>query len=172
MRDVLSGSDQPSYLDKRATDLLKDARREFRRLGFDRQYIFRASKGDCLVATWAGTIKTSTLALALRYMGFGVTVYPGFLDVNCSESTQSVEASLEVIANWAPVPTDEVLSAAANLMTEKFHPYLSLELLREDAASSRIDLDPLPDLARSLIEGQKKVRGHNGATERGVAAGR
>ena len=172
MRDVLSGADQPSYLDKRAADLLKDARREFRRLGFDRQHIFRAGNGDCLVATWAGTIKTSTLALALRYMGFGVTVYPGFLDTSCAESTQSVETSLEVIANWAPVPTEEVLSAAANLITEKFHPYLSLELLREDAASSRIDVNALPDLARSLIEGQKNVREHNGATERGTASGR
>ena len=39
-------------------------------------------------------------------------------------------------------------------MTEKFHRYLSPDLLLEDVASSRIDLAALPALARSVIEGQ------------------
>ena len=168
MRQVLLGTDQPPYLDRRASNLLEDARREFRRLGFERQHIFRASQQDYLVATWAGTIKTSTLALALLYMGFGVTVYHGFLDIRCAEGAESLEACLEEIANWTPVPTDELLSAAANLMTEKFHPYLSLELLREDAASSRIDVSALPALARGLIEAQQSLQEISGDVERGA----
>ena len=40
-------------------------------------------------------------------------------------------------------------------MTEKFHPYLSLDLRREDAIRSRIDLAGLPELARSVIGGNE-----------------
>ncbi len=40
-------------------------------------------------------------------------------------------------------------------MTEKFHPDLSLDLLREDAISSRIDLGALRELARSVIGGNE-----------------
>ena len=156
MREVLLGTDLPAYLDKSAILLLENARSEFRRLGFARQSIFQAGKQGYVLAIWAGSVKTSTLALALRSMGFGVAVYPypGFLDISRAEGAQSVETALEEIANWAPVPADEVLSAAANLMTEKFHSYLSLDLLHADATSSRIDLDALPALARRVIEGQ------------------
>ena len=45
----------------------------------------------------------------------------------------------------------KLLSGEENFMTEKFHPYLSIELLLEDATSSRIDLGALPELARSMI---------------------
>ena len=154
MKEMLSGTDLPAYLDKSAARLLADARSEFQRLGFTQQSIYQTGNRNYLIATWAGTVKTSTLALALRSMGFGVSVYPGFLDISRAEGVQPVEAALEEIANWAPVPADEVLSATANLITEKFHPYLSLDLLHEDAASNRIDLDALPALARRAIEGQ------------------
>ena len=40
-------------------------------------------------------------------------------------------------------------------MTEKFYPYLSLDLLLEDAPSSRIDLGALPELARSMSGGNE-----------------
>ena len=40
-------------------------------------------------------------------------------------------------------------------MTEKFHPYLSLDLLLEDVPSSRIDLGALPELARSMSGGNE-----------------
>ena len=152
MKEVLSGTDLPAYLDKSAARLLADARSEFQRLGFVQQSIYQTGNRNYLIAAWAGTVKAATLALALRSMGFGVTVYPGFLDISRAEGAQPVEAALEEIANWAPVPADEVLSATANLITEKLHPYLSLDLLHEDAASSRIDLDALPALARRTIE--------------------
>lgn len=37
-------------------------------------------------------------------------------------------------------------------MTEKFHLYLSPDLLLEDATSRRIDFDALPELVSSIIE--------------------
>ena len=62
-----------------------------------------------------------------------------------------MQASLEEIARSGPVSADSMLSGKEYLMTEKFHPYPSLDLLVEDATSSRIDLDALPELARSTI---------------------
>ena len=58
-------------------------------------------------------------------------------------------------ANAALISIGKLLSGEENFMTEKFHPYLSLDLLLEDAPSSRIDLGTLPELARSMIGGNE-----------------
>ena len=62
---------------------------------------------------------------------------------------------LEEISNAALISIGKLLSGEENFMTEKFHPYLSLDLLLEDAPSSRIDLGALPELARSMIGGNE-----------------
>ena len=103
----------------------------------------------------AGTVKTSTLALALRAMGFTATTYDGFLDISYDDGVRSVEEPLEEISISAPNSTRKVLFGEGNFMTEKFHPYLSLDLRREDAIRSRIDLGGLPELARSVIGGNE-----------------
>ena len=154
MKAVLSGTDVPTYLDKSAAHLLEDARSEFRRLGFAQQPIYETGKRNYLIATWAGTVKTSTLALALRSMGYMAEAYPGFLDISYGEEVQPVEVALEEIARSAPVKADNMLSGGGNFMTEKFHRYLSPDLLLEDVASSRIDLGALPALARRVVEEQ------------------
>ena len=85
-------------------------------------------------------------------MGYTAETYDGFLDVSCKEGVQPAETSLKKIARSAPISTDAMLSGNENFMTEKFHPYLGLGLLLEDATSSRIDLGALPELAERLIE--------------------
>ena len=151
MKEVLSGVHLPAYLDESAARLLEDARSEYRRLDVIRRPICKLGKRSCLIATWTGTVKTSTLALVLRAMGYTAEIHDGFLNVNHEEDVQPVEATLEEIADSGPVSADSMLSGKENLMTEKFHPYLSRDLLIVDATSSRIDLDALPDLARSII---------------------
>ena len=155
MKEMLSGTDLPAYLDKSAARLLEDARAEFRRLGFAQQPIYKTGKRNYLIATWTGTVKTSTLALALQSLGYKTEGYPGFLDISHGEDVQPVEAALKEIARSTTISADDVLSDGGNLMTEKFHPYLSLDLLREDAASSRLDLGALPSLARRVIGAQQ-----------------
>ena len=109
-----------------------------------------------LVATWTGTVKTSTLALVLRAMGYTAEIYDGFLDVRHGEDVRPVEAALEELARSERVSANSVLSGKENLMTEKFHPYLSFDLLIEDATSSRIDLDALQELARGIMETRRE----------------
>lgn len=152
MREVLAGTDLPVYIDKTAASLLEDARSEFRRLDVLRRPICKIGERNCLIATWSGTVKTSTLALALRAMGYTAETYDGFLDVNYEDGRKPVEAALDEIVRSAPLSADTLLSGRENFMTEKFHPYLSPELLLEDATSNRIDLGALPELAYRLKE--------------------
>ncbi len=152
MRQVLSGTYVPAYLDECAAHLLGNARSEFQRLGLDRQSICEIGERSRLIATWAGTAKTSTLALALRAMGYKIVAGDGFLDINYERGIQPVENVLEKIASSSPVSADSLLSGEENFITEKYHPYLSPELLLEDAICSRIDLNSLPELARRVIE--------------------
>ena len=151
MKEVLSEESIPIYLDKSAARILEDARSEFRRLEIVRRPICRVGEHSCLISTWVGTVKTSTLALALRAMGYTVEVHDGFLDVN-EERAQPVEIALEKIARSVPVSADNLLSGKENFVSEKFHSYLSPDLLLEDSTSSKIDLDALPKLARCLME--------------------
>ena len=151
MKEVLFGMDVPAYIDGTAASLLEDARSECRRLGVARQPICRIGERSYLIATWAGTVKTSSLALVLRAMGYTAEFHDGFLDVNSKEGVQPVEVALEEIVRSASLCAGNVLSGRENLMTEKFHPWLSLDLLLEDATSSRIDLGALPDLARRIV---------------------
>ena len=151
MKEVLSSENVPPYLDQCSTLLLEDARSEFRRLNIGDNPVCRFGKQTCLVATWAGTVKTSTLALVLRAMGYTAEVHDGFLDIN-EEGVQPVDDALTTIANFTPISSHNLLSGEENFMTEKFHPYLDIDLLREDATSSRVALDAMPDLARSIIE--------------------
>ena len=152
MREVLSNESIPRYLDSEAKHLLKDARSEFRRLELDRRSISSTGEREYVLATWAGSIKTSTLALRLRVMGYTVAAYDGFLDVNHGEGVPAPEEALQAIAGSTEASAESLLPSSANFTTEKFHQYLSPALLLADAASSRLDLEALPELARSIIE--------------------
>ena len=152
MRSVLSSESIPRYLDGGAKELLSNARSEFRRLGLDRHSIYSTGKRGRVLATWAGSIKTSTLALRLRAMGYTVAAYDGFLDVNYGEDVPPAEEALREIADAADTSAERLMAGSANFITEKFHPYLNRDLLLEEAASSRLDLAALPALARSIVE--------------------
>ena len=152
MREVLTDSEIPAYLNKTATELLKDARAEFQTLGFGTKFIKNIADRKSMIATWGGTIKASTLALVLKEMGYNAQQHHGgFLEVEWSESLPSVEDALIRMATSDAKSYQSKISEGANLEVEKFHGYLSVELLIEDAASSRLDFDALPDLARRLI---------------------
>jgi ATP-dependent Lhr-like helicase len=152
MKDVFAGNGLPAYLDTTGAQLLEDARSEFRRLGLDHRSICRTGGNGDLVATWAGTIKTSTLSLKLKGMGFKTVDHDGILEVEEPSSGRSLVAVLEAIAEQEP---DEVagesLPGLENVMSEKFHRYLSPDLLFEDATSSLVDLKAVPQLARSIL---------------------
>ena len=102
MKAVLSGNGVPAYLDTTAAELLEDARSEFRRLRLDHRSICESGENARLVATWAGTIKTSTLSLKLKSMGFKAMDHDGFLEVEEPSSGHTLVAALEAMARQTP----------------------------------------------------------------------
>ncbi|MDE2828214.1 MAG: DEAD/DEAH box helicase [Bacteroidota bacterium] len=153
MRTVLTGKKIPEYLDQTATELLNNARNEFRIHKYDKTLIQTVGERNSLVATWVGSVKSRTLALVLSSNGFSVDrAEGGFLEVSWDLGKPPLMDALIEIANSDSVFPVSVIAKASNLVIEKFHKYLSKELLIEDAASSRLDFESLPGLARKLLE--------------------
>ena len=154
MRAILEGEEFPRYLDREAADLLREGRDAYHRLGLARRRVVDLGNGHHLVATWDGTIRTTTLALALRAHGFTVAVHDGFLDVEARQKDEAgLLQTLERLAG-APAPAGERLaSGIAPLVIEKFHPCLSRDLLIKEAAASRISADAVPEMAAGILKG-------------------
>ena len=151
MREVLYEKQIPEYIDATAARLLEGARSEFLRLNLDSRSICSLGDRSALVATWAGTVKTTTLALWLRNMGHTAVVHQGFLEVGNKLTDKSVESALRDIAETTPDLSRISLSGLEQCMSEKFHRYLSSDLLYEDAVTSVVNLAAMPQLVESII---------------------
>ena len=151
MREVLYEKQIPTYLDTNAARLLEGARSEFLRLNLDKRSICSLGEKSALVATWAGTVKTTTLALWLRNVGYTAVVHHEFLEVEKKSTDLSVESALRDIAEITPDLSRISRSGLERCMSEKFHRYLSSDLLYEDAVTSVVDLAAMPQLAESII---------------------
>ncbi len=151
MQKVLTTAGIPDYLNETAAELLEHARSHLQTLGLPSNSLQEIGKHHALIATWTGTVKTSTLALMLTSRGYKVTAFDGFLDVEWNRTLPPVTIALAEIAGMDSISPESAISENSNLGTEKFHPYLSTGLLIEDVASSRLDFGTLPALARRLI---------------------
>lgn len=150
MRTVLADDAPRRYLDHQAAELLAEARSWFGRLGLGEQNVIDLGDGSTLLATWAGTVRTNTLALALRGHGMSVEVHDGLLDV--TGNAAGVRKTLERLAAAAPPTGEELALHVSAPAREKYHPYLSRELMLEDIIASRIEADAVPAMAERLLE--------------------
>ena len=146
MFEVLVGNNVPRYLDETAALLLDQGRRAYREMEFHRTRIVERGDGAWTLATRAGTAANTTLALALRTHGFEVETSDGFLEVTKGET--DLPAALRTICEAMP---DAIVPRSANLSFEKFHPYLTRDLLLRDALSCRLRPQVLPRLCRELL---------------------
>ena len=62
--------------------------------------------------------------------------------------TPDLRVLLADIRSGEPV---DLFAGAGNLISEKFHPYLSNALLILDAASSRLSIQTLPDVVADIV---------------------
>ena len=150
MRTVLADDAPRRYLDRNAAELLEEARTWFARLCLREQNIVDLDERSTLLATWAGTVRTNTLALALRGHGMSVEVHDGLLDV--TGDTAEVREAVERLAIAAPPTGEELAHHVSAPATEKYHAYLSRDLLLEDVIASRIEAGAVPGLAERLLE--------------------
>ncbi|MAZ17633.1 MAG: ATP-dependent helicase [Ahrensia sp.] len=138
----------PVYLDKTAVELLTEARAQFEHLGFERTSVVETGEGISWIATRQGSVGNLTLMLALQSAGFKVQLHDGFLEVDGRKSELPLLQALQNFAEGEAVTVDW---DNANLMFEKFHPYLSTQLLELDACSSRIEIERLPQIANAIL---------------------
>lgn len=145
---VLEGGTRPAYMDAASLKMLAEARANYDQLGFRATNIQALGERTSIIATRVGTVKTSTLALALRSEGFSVEQHDGFLLVEVGDETPDLRALLADLRSGEPV---DLFAGAGNLMSEKFHPYLSSALLVLDAASSKLAVQALPDVVAAIV---------------------
>ena len=145
---ILEGNSRPRYMDKASQDMLEEARFNYEQLGFRTNPVQSLGEHTSIIATRTGTVKTSTLSLALRSFGFSVEQHDGFLLVEARDETQKLQVALEKIASGEAV---DLFADSGNLMSEKFHPYLSADLLALDAASSKVVPHLLSKMAREIV---------------------
>ncbi|MCB1328741.1 MAG: DEAD/DEAH box helicase [Maritimibacter sp.] len=148
MFSILEGDDLPLYLDGSARDFLAEAREGFRRLTLDRGNIIQEGEKTWVLATRVGTIRTTTLALALQGFGFNVETHDGFLEVVLGETVPDLPATLTALANGEPV---DLFAGDPNLVFEKYHRFLTKDLLRVDALSSRLAAESVPETCARIL---------------------
>jgi ATP-dependent Lhr-like helicase len=149
MRRVLAGSNVPYYLDAQARTLLAEGRAAFQELRLAERSIVPAGENFTLVFPWWGTIAIETLALALRTCRLEAT--PRYAIIEIKNSIDEVEEALGALATGEPPSAVWLASFIKTLQREKFHPYLSEDLLIAEAAASRIKADEVPSIARGIL---------------------
>ena len=147
MFDVLEGDTKPLYMDANALGMLEEARLNYAQMGFVNTSLVNLGEETSIIATRVGTMKTTTLVLALRGFGFSVEQYDGFVQVEAGEETPPITEVLNRIGEGEDV---DLFAGAGNLLTEKFHPYLTRELLELDAISSRLEPQCLVRVVEAL----------------------
>ncbi len=149
---VLEGNTQPVYMDATARALLDEARGTYETMAFRSGRMLELGEGEFVLATRCGSVKTMTLALALRGYGFTVHIHDGFLEVMSGESQGTLQEVLEGLAAGEEV---DLFAGEPSLMFEKFHPYLTDDLLKQDALSSRLETESLAALCAETLSVKK-----------------
>ena len=147
MRDVLEGRAVPRYLDAAARDALALAREDYDRLRLRGAAMVAIEDKKTLIAPWAGTIRTTTLSLALRERGLAIEADGAVLEVPCDINalrTEHLPALCESGLELSP-------ETGATLVFDKFHEHLSPDLLIRDALSSRLDRQSLGSVVSKLL---------------------
>lgn len=150
MRELLEGTEMPSFLDVTAKRFLAEARQHYAYDQLDKQVLIDQGR-DVLVLTWLGDEVNEALAFLLQAKGFtavaagpGVEVLKGELPVQAI-----VKAILEIAAEPAP-SLDILLGDALNLQREKWDWALPVELLRIGYASHNLDVEKALEWAKAF----------------------
>lgn len=150
MYEVLAREDIPRYLDPQAIRMLIEGRKMFHIWGLAQRAVFSDGSGATFIVTRSGTVKTFSLLLALRQQGIKSSMYDGLLEVEGPED--ELQTRLKKLATSPPPTASSLASNIVTPRTEKYHSYLSNELLLRDVAAHRIDPEAVPALARQILE--------------------
>ena len=148
MFELLENGDQPVYLDQVAFELLEEARENYSQMKFSNGWTSSIGPNEWMVATRCGSVKATTLALALRSFGFNIQVFDGFMEVISKNASLGLIEALELLTTNHKF---DIFASNSNLRSEKYHRYLKKYLLQQDALSSRLDVESLKPLCKNIL---------------------
>lgn len=148
MRELLSSEDLPLYLDAAAQQALIDARSSWVAFGLNKGPAFR-SANRMLIGHWAGSRVGTTLRLWLGELGYKVDGEGPFLELQQLAEGQQLD---EIVSDaLATVPEPIALARRIqNLREDKFHGWLSDEVLQQGAAARHLDIPAATSTLRSM----------------------
>jgi ATP-dependent Lhr-like helicase len=137
MRLVYEGTAAYSYLDAQAAEFLAQGREQFSKTGLHEQHMVE-SAGDSYLFLWRGDRVVNTVALQLQSFGMRVANHGIALEI-CGIKPGRLREYIKRMVDAGPVEAVSLARSVPNKEIEKFHSFLSEELLSADYASSMLD---------------------------------
>lgn len=154
MRDVYLDDSSPPFLDPRATDLLGQARANFRDLGLATTSVVGVNE-DTVLLPWCGDVELNTLLMMLRARGYAASMEPPAIVLEDLGPDQAV-GLLTILHAAGPPDPYELAASVENKRSEKHHGFLGESLLGADYASSRLDPEGVhAAIGRLLAQGNR-----------------
>lgn len=149
MRSVLSGSDNPPYLNAIAKKHLQEGRSSFRTAGL--LSTSRAIDGDeTYLFPWVGSLKLGTFQLALSASGIESAI-EGLVAVRVKATEEKLTAALSALSVGDAFDPLDLADVAGNKNRNKFDYLLGDDLLLADFAADQIRTDALSSTASSCV---------------------
>ncbi|MCY1291088.1 hypothetical protein D9M70_402620 [compost metagenome] len=158
MRHILTATEEYPFIDRAAAEMLHSAREAYMALGLDRSSVVPFGAGVMLFP-WVGTRKLATLALAFQAREFETAHHSHVIELQECEAS-SVEMFLDGLAGGEAPDEGAMAARIAQPNLARFDHFLTPELMWSVTLRERLDLDALPELARSLL-GECSPRGVN-----------
>ncbi|WP_458194187.1 DEAD/DEAH box helicase [Bradyrhizobium sp. UFLA05-153] len=149
MRSVYLSSDEPSYLDRRARELLAEGREAFRSFELDTTSVLQEEK-DVHVFLWRGSQATAVFGAAAAMVGLPGHVHD--LGLTLSETTVGIARSkLAGLADDTASDPARVSAAVQNIAAGKFKDQVPVELARTLwARQNTAEIGAISSIARSI----------------------
>lgn len=137
MKVVYESSDVPAFLDSGARALLEEGRQAYARYGLARTSLVEYS-GNVALFTWSGDRSADTLLVQLRGRDLPVA-RDGVALIVSDVNSKTVLSHLRALAAEGPADAPRLANTVANKIVEKYHLFLSEDLLSIDYGSSSLD---------------------------------
>lgn len=137
MRSVYEETVVPPYLDAQASEFLSQGREQFFRLGLHEQNII-ASDGSSFFCFWRGDRVVNTVSVLLESMGLTIQNHGIAIEVQ-GISPANLRDKVKRLVESGPADPIALARMVPNKSTEKFHPFLTEDLLCADYAASNLD---------------------------------
>lgn len=137
MLAIYRSGDLPPFLDATARDLLAEGRENFRRYGLGEKALLEWG-GDTLLFCWRGDRVLDTIVVWGQSRDLKVN-REGLALIFEEVPARELRAILASLAAPGPPDALELAATVRNRQTEKFHPFLSDDLLAADYAAGRLD---------------------------------